>query len=159
MDNNNNLILNDDTANLKQYVYGNNTNILYVIKQKMKKNKELSYLMKLFASEDNDSGRLKLIEDILISFTGAKDVKHETNNLINAQYLYILESLDKQELISFSKKSNWQSNSELKLADNINNEFENLKLEMYTKLMQQLYSNNYFFDDENTSDTESNILK
>ncbi|MCD7780829.1 MAG: hypothetical protein LUH05_09190, partial [Candidatus Gastranaerophilales bacterium] len=126
-----------------QYIYGNNTKILYVIKQKIKKDKKLYSLIKLFALENNDSTRMELVEKILISLTDAANIKQK-GNFINSQYLFVLESLDKQELISFSKKSSWHVYSEVELADIVNKEFENLKIEMYTKLMQQIYCEKYF---------------
>ncbi len=130
----------DNLSDNDKYVYGNNTNILYVIKQKMKTSTELSYLVNSFAMETDDTLRIKLTEKILICLTGAGNIPvNSKGNFINAQYLYVLETLDKLLLISFSKKSFGHVYSELELADLINREFENLKIELYTKLILGLY--------------------
>ncbi len=155
-------VYSSSSLNNSQILYGNNANILYLIKQKMKKDPELALLVNLFVSEDNDEVRMNLIEDILICFTDAKIVENGSKGkYINAGHLYVLEVLDNLSVFPFSKQRNGNVFSEIELADTIEREFENLKLELYTKFMQQLYGKrNFFYNDDNKmSDIFSSVIQ
>lgn len=123
-----------------------NTNILYFIKQAILKDLKLSVLLNNFNTADNDTKRMDYLEQILIALTGANNIKsNPSKKFINEKKLFVLEYLDKLSLISFSINYNSKSYSEQELADIIDREFENLKFEVYAKLMQELYSTKRHF--------------
>ncbi len=148
MDKNENFL--SKTVKYSQYPQAKNTNILYFIKQSVLKDEELAKYIDYFYTADNDIKRMDYIEQILLRSTSADSIEVSLESKsINQQKLYVLEYLDKLSLISFSINYNGRSYSETELADIVDREFENLKFELYAKLMQELYLNRHFQSDYN----------
>jgi len=148
MDKNENFL--SKTDKYSQYPQAKNTNILYFIKQSVLKDEELAIYIDYFYTADNDIKRMDYIEQILLRSTSADNIELSVESKsINQQKLYVLEYLDKLSLISFSINYNGRSYSESQLADIVDREFENLKFELYAKLMQELYLNRHFQSDYN----------
>ena len=127
-----------------------NINILYFIKQAVLKNSNLSLLINNFNTAGNDTKRMDYLEQILIILTGAGNIQaNSAINFINEKRLFVLEYLDKLSLISFSINYKSKNYSEQEIADIVDREFESLKLEVYAKLMQELYLNMHFPDNGN----------
>lgn len=147
----------DVLSKLNKYSNDTNTNILYMLKQESFKDDILNILLQSFFSEDNDVIRLDYVEKILVQITNASALNIDLfGKHINTRQLFILDVLNELNFISFSvnmikemyEKKDIKSNFEvikmsefaahLAIAQNINNEFEDLKFNVYSKLMNQL---------------------
>lgn len=118
---------------LKKYAETSSSNILYMIKQERINNIEIENYLREFKEKNNDSLRFKIIENLLFSVTKANEIpKNCYIEKFNVKHLFVLEVLDSLLFISFPFCSK-NINSTI-----IENEFENLKLDIYIKLIQEL---------------------
>lgn len=118
---------------LKKYVQGPCPNILYMIKQEMLNDSQLCFFIKNFQEKNSDEIRLNLIEDILVQITQAQDIPKDLyKDGVNARHFFVLEILDSLSIISFVFNKN------LLTYKLIEEEFENLKIDTYIKLINQL---------------------
>lgn len=151
-----------------------NTNILYMLKQESSKDVALNLLLQSFFAEDNDIIRLDYAEKILIQVTKANELNTDLfGKYINARHLFVLDILNELNFISFSinmikdmyKRNYIKNNFEvLKMSEfsthlivshNINNEFEDLKFDLYSKLMNELSQKISFASSKNVTDISS----
>ena len=128
----------------KQIINMHNTNILYAIKQKMSTDIKLSELVTIFKDADSDILRLDLTEKILFRLTGAD----KTDCCMNAKKLAAMQTLDKLSLISFSLNFNSEKYKNHDGENMIDKEFESLKLDIYAKLMREIYIKGNFLNIE-----------
>ncbi len=150
----------DVLIKLDKYSNDINTNILYMLKQESNNDDILRILLQSFFAEDNDVIRLDYIEKILMQITNADALNNDLfGKHINTRHLFILDVLNELNFISFSinminemyNKKDIKSNFEvlkmsefaahLSIAKNINDEFEELKFNIYSKLMNQMSEN------------------
>ncbi len=161
IDNKEYLTLKQDVLDrLSVYSHHKNTNILYLLKQESAKDNVLQLLLQKFYKEDNDVTRLNYAEEILIRLTNADKLNMDLfGKHINSRHLFVLDILNELNFISFSLnsirdifytdtriKTNFEVikisefSTHLAIAQRINLEFEDLKFNIYSKLVNYLSS-------------------
>lgn len=132
-------IKNNILNKLSIYVQPPNCNLLYIIKAESSKNPLLLLLLQHFYIEDDEIIRLNLVEKILFQLTGAEYISTDFyGKYINSQYFFALEILDYLSIYSFSYSRLKYLYSDVEMANIVNCEFEDLKLNLYVLLVSSV---------------------
>lgn len=149
----------------------NNTNILFMLNQESKSDSVLHFLLQSFFNEDNDVLRLKYTEKILMQLMNANQLNNDLfGNYISSRRLFVLDILNELNFISFSLNNIASVDSDdmkcftisdysfqLKIAEKIHDEFEDLTFNTFSKLMHQFFGNIAVSSDKKVHDISSVI--